>query len=85
MAPLGNSARRRKKVPRTMLARNQQAALDWTRNWTTHLVNQVRFSYVRAFTVSRMAISRLCGGRHWTLARRCIRLQDGAMPIWSGS
>ncbi|MGO9210855.1 MAG: TonB-dependent receptor domain-containing protein [Terriglobales bacterium] len=30
------------------LARNQQAALDWTRNWSTHLVNQVRFSYVRA-------------------------------------
>jgi len=30
--------------------RNQQAALDWTRNWTTHLVNQVRFSYVRAFS-----------------------------------
>ena len=30
------------------LARNQQGALDWTRNWSTHLVNQVRFSYVRA-------------------------------------
>ncbi len=29
------------------ITRNQQAALDWTRNWTSHLVNQVRFSYVR--------------------------------------
>jgi len=31
------------------LARNQQAAVDWTRNWTSHLVNQIRVSYVRAF------------------------------------
>ncbi len=29
------------------LGRDQQIALDWTRNWTTHLVNQARFSYVR--------------------------------------
>ena len=28
-------------------AGGQQIALDWTRNWTTHLVNQVRFSYER--------------------------------------
>jgi len=32
------------------VSRNQQAALDWTRNWTNHLVNQVRFSYVREFS-----------------------------------
>jgi hypothetical protein len=31
----------------TFLGRNQQIALDWTRNVTNHLVNQVRFSYVR--------------------------------------
>ena len=36
----------------TQLARNQQIALDWTRNWTSHLVNQVRFSYVREVTAS---------------------------------
>jgi len=35
------------------LARNQQIALDWTRNMSTHLVNQVRFSYVREVTSSQ--------------------------------
>ena len=29
--------------------RAQQIALDWTRNWTPHLVNQARFGYVRLF------------------------------------
>jgi len=33
------------------ITRNQQAALDWTRNWTSHLVNQLRFSYVREVSV----------------------------------
>ena len=28
-------------------SRGQQIALDWTRNWTSHLVNQLRFSYER--------------------------------------
>jgi len=28
-------------------SRSQQIALDWTRSWTPHLVNQVRFSYER--------------------------------------
>jgi hypothetical protein len=28
-------------------SRNQQIALDWTRNWSNNLVNQARFGYVR--------------------------------------
>jgi outer membrane receptor protein involved in Fe transport len=33
----------------TAPGRNQQIGLDWVRNWTNRLVNQVRFSYSRAF------------------------------------
>ena len=66
------------------LVRNSQAALDWTRNWTTHLVNQVRFSYLRSFSGFQNGDFLGCTSAAINTCPPWFEMQNGAMPFGLG-
>jgi hypothetical protein len=67
-----------------VFARNQQAAVDWTRNWTSHLVNQVRFSFVREFSGEQNGNFIGCTPAAINACPPFIRMENGAMPFGLG-
>jgi len=67
-----------------VVARNQQAAVDWTRNWTSHLVNQVRFSYLRNFAGWQNGDFLGCTSATITSCPTWVEMEDGGMPFGLG-
>ncbi|MGA9207030.1 MAG: hypothetical protein WB347_04460, partial [Terriglobales bacterium] len=67
-----------------VFARNQQAAVDWTRNWTSHLVNQLRFSYVRAFSGEQNGDYLGCTPGSINSCPPWFEMADGAMSFGLG-